>query len=117
MSRVWVELNDAGLPVRIFRNQKSAHAFGSEWVAQWDRAIAVEFIRRQLWLRCLGECELCGSVVTEFSGHMHEKKWRGKGGEISLENSVFICPRTHDLEHKSRNPRFSKKGVPSLEKI
>lgn len=78
-----------------------------------DRASAVKDIRHQLWLRCKGECELCGERVTESSGHMHEQKWRGKGGEVSLANSVFVCPRTHQLEHKARNPKFMKKRLTS----
>jgi 5-methylcytosine-specific restriction endonuclease McrA len=108
---VWVELNDVNATVRIFRNRRAAHAFGKEWIAEQNRSEAVAEIRHQLWWRCKGECELCASPVTEQSGHMHEQVHRGKGGEISRANSVFICPPCHQRAHKDRNPRFTKKPL------
>lgn len=108
---VWVELNDVNATVRIFRNHRAANAFGQEWIAEQNRSEAVAEIRRALWLRCHGECELCASVVTEQSGHMHEQIHRGKGGEISLANSVFICTTCHKAAHADRNPKFSKKRL------
>jgi hypothetical protein len=39
---------------------------------------------------------------------MHEKLHRGKGGEISFENSILICHPCHRHEHRDRNPRWSK---------
>jgi 5-methylcytosine-specific restriction endonuclease McrA len=76
-----------------------------------DYAEAVKSIRHQLFLRAKGFCELCGDIVLESSGHMHEQKHRGKGGEISLENSVFICPICHGLAHKDRNPHWVRKDL------
>lgn len=110
---VWVELrcdDPDGFPyvVRIFKNQKAAYASGLR-TARTVYETAVKDIRAQLWKRCGGFCELCGDLVTEKSGHMHEQKWRGKGGEISLENSVFICAKTHKLEHNERNPQFTRR--------
>lgn len=108
---VWVETNAQGLAIRIFRSASAAgrHPDNFQYIVRMPRSEAVSQIRHQLWLRCKGQCELCGDTVIEISGHMHETKHRGKGGEVSLANSVFVCPRTHVLEHKDRNPRWSKK--------
>lgn len=106
----WVELAADGIsPIRIFRSRTAAFASGRSIGPFYTRAVAVGKIRHQLWLRCKGECELCASVVTEDSGHMHEQKHRGKGGEISLANSVFICPKCHAAQHADRQVRFTKK--------
>ena len=112
--KVWVELNDAGYVVRIFRTRKEAYAFGEEWIAEAFRSPAVALIRKQIFDRSHGFCEICGAVLLETSGHMHEKLHRGQGGEISLENSVFICPTCHRRAHSDRNPRFTKKTVDSM---
>jgi 5-methylcytosine-specific restriction endonuclease McrA len=104
---VWVETTAQGVPVRIFTSRSKVTR---GYIMKMNRSEAVKIIRHQLWLRCAGECEICAAPVTEDSGHMHERVHRGKGGEISLENSVFICPPCHRREHADRNPRFSKKG-------
>jgi 5-methylcytosine-specific restriction endonuclease McrA len=108
---VWVETTAVGVPVRIFKSRMHAAGYHVAKVLQWDYSDAVKIIRHQLWLRCAGECELCASPVNETSGHMHETRHRGKGGEISLANSVFICPTCHRRAHADRNPRFSKKPL------
>ena len=72
-------------------------------------ADAVKSIRKQIFYRSKGFCELCAAIVVESSGHMHEQLHRGQGGEISLANSIFICATCHRLAHADRNPRFSKK--------
>ena len=108
---VWCEQNVTGLPIRMLRDNHEAMRPSSTIFDDWDRAEAIASIRHQCFLRSKGFCELCGSVVTENSGHLHEQKHRGKGGEISLVNSVFICARTHQFEHRDRNPRFTKKGI------
>lgn len=120
---VWVEYGGAPLTiVRIFRNKTAAYAFMSPYsqvcgvqmrrsrvpIGQERYTLAVSVIRHQLWLRCKGFCEMCGDTVIEKSGHMHEVKHRGKGGEISLANSVFICPKCHDLQHGDRKPQWTK---------
>ena len=105
---VWTEVDPKTLfVVRIFRNQKAALA-SNTLIMHMDQAKAVGSIRHQLWLRCGGICELCGDIVTEASGHMHEQKHRGKGGEISIWNSVFVCAKTHKREHRDREPRWSR---------
>jgi hypothetical protein len=109
---VWVVLNAvSGQAVRIFRTQKAAAEFEG-YVLKIPYFTAVSEIRHQLWLRCRGECELCAASITESSGHMHEQKHRGKGGEISMENSVFICPICHRRAHADRNPHFSSSKPP-----
>lgn len=115
--RVWVELAPGEFRIiRIFKSRYQASLVADyARIVQTTYATAVGAIRHQLWLRCKGECEICASVVTETSGHMHEKwKHRGQGGEISLENSLFVCPRSHKYEHRKRNTRFMKKRLTSL---
>lgn len=104
----WVQVDDVGTPVRIFRTRKAAYAFGLQWIASWWRSDAVKSIRHQLWIRSKGECEMCGRDITEQNSEMHEKLHRGKGGEISFENSILICHPCHRHEHRDRNPRWSK---------
>ena len=104
---VWVEINSDSLPIRIFRNKKAAMA-SSSFVALCLRSVAVSEIRHQIFLRSKGNCELCSATVTEQSGHMHEMHHRGKGGEISLENSMMICVKCHKNAHKDRNPKWSR---------
>jgi hypothetical protein len=110
---VWVEIDpDTRYVVRIFKSQK-------QMVLQMPYAecgttqqmlykVAVWDVRHQCWLRSKGECELCGDTVTEQSGQMHERQHRGKGGEISVANSVFVCAKTHKREHRDREPRWSR---------
>jgi len=110
---VLVEKNVAGLAIRIFRGSHAAFVPGMI-VDTMEYRQAVKEIRHQLFIRSGGYCELCGDIVLESSGHMHEQTHRGQpGGEISLENSVFVCAKTHKLEHADRNPRFTKKPLTS----
>jgi len=120
---VWVEIRRgsvypgailfAGKDIcRIFRSKKaafSAACTGSHLVQQREKKDAIAAIRHQVFLRSKGDCEFCASPVIESSGHLHEKKHRGQGGEISLENSVFICAKCHQQAHKARNPQWRKK--------
>jgi hypothetical protein len=108
---VWVEVNDSNATVRIFRNRSAANAFGQERIAEQNRFEAVAEIRHQIFLRSKGFCELGGEPITEASGHLHEQIHRGKGGEISLENSVFICYDCHlgpMGAHRDRRVRFGE---------
>ena len=108
---VWVETDFSNNIIRIFRSRLASA--GTRWcqIQKRDYADAVQAIRHALFIRSRGFCELCGDIVLEDSGHMHEQKPRGKGGEISLANSVFVCAKTHRLEHADRNPRFTKKPL------
>lgn len=105
MSQVWVEIGAGGLPIRIFRHKRDAKV---GFYREWGYTEAVKLIRHQLFLRSGGFCELCASPVIESSGQMHEQKHRGKGGEISLQNSVFICYDCHQRAHRARRPRFGE---------
>jgi hypothetical protein len=108
---VWVELLlifGFHRVVRIFRSEKAAFASGL-CLMSMTYSDAVSEIRHQIFIRSRGYCELCGTPVVEASGHMHEKKHRGKGGEISLDNSVFICVACHKREHRSRAPQFTRR--------
>ena len=104
---VWVEQNQALTAIRIFKNRNAAFST-TVLVVEMRYKVAVGDIRHFCWLRSKGECELCGDIVTEQSGHLHEQWWRGKGGEISIWNSVFICAKTHKREHRSREPQWSR---------
>lgn len=107
---VWVaQTHDLMRVERIFKSKNAAYASGDPYIVSMKRSEAVRSIRNQIFYRSKGFCELCGDIVTLYSGHMHEQKWRGRGGEISLENSVFICAKTHKLEHKDRSPQFTRR--------
>ena len=96
MKHKWVMVEEDAhhRAIRIFKSQKSAYNSGA---VVWPMcyAVAVYHIRRAIWLRSEGQCEICSSVVSEDSGQMHEKVHRGHGGEISIDNSVFICWKCH----------------------
>lgn len=110
MKNCWVGvLRNTVTPIRIFKSLNAAIKSGDSFL-QMPYFDAVKSIRKQIFYRSKGFCELCGAIVLESSGQMHEQKHRGKGGEISLENSVFICPTCHTRAHSDRNPRFSKKN-------
>lgn len=111
---VFVDIDMEGDVVRIFRTRSAASRCIdlNNTVVQMDYNLAVGSVRHSLFVRSDGFCELCASPITEQSGHMHEQKHRGKGGEISLENSVFICPTCHRRAHADRNTRFSSSKPP-----
>lgn len=117
---VWVE-SLMGSVVHIFKNK---YRMLTHWRARsfvglscntrrmpYDEAVAA--LRSQIFVRCQDHCELCGAFVTEngpdHKGDLHERVWRGDGGEISLENSIFVCRRCHNKAHSGRSPQFLKK--------
>lgn len=108
---VWVALDVAeSCAIQIFKSKRAA--FDSGFTIQNVRYMfAVKSIRHQIWRRSRGYCELCGDFVLESSGQMHEQIHRGQGGDISLANSIFICPTCHRRAHADRNPRFTKKSL------
>jgi hypothetical protein len=113
---VWVELDEHGRPIRIFRDEKAAMAAifargnpGEKFYTKRDRSEAVREIRRQVYARQQGRCLYCPKLITWAGMHLHEKQHRGQGGEISLENSVGLCYDCHiNQEHGNRKPRFGK---------
>lgn len=71
-------------------------------------------IRRAIFLRQYGQCISCGEDFTEAQMHMHEKVFRGHGGEISLDNSEGLCYDCHlnreTFGHGKRRPQFEPKS-------
>ena len=66
-------------------------------------------IRRAVYDRQRGECLDCGTFITFTQAHMHEKLARGKGGKISLDNSIILCSNCHigrNGRHGNRHPHF-----------
>ncbi len=104
--KVWVEQGVDCRAIRIFRTRKAAA--NAYFATQMEYRQAISDIRTFCWLRSNGECELCGDIVTAASGHLHEQRHRGKGGETSIWNSIFVCAKTHKREHRDREPRWSK---------
>ena len=105
---VWVALSH-GEPIHIFKSEKAAVESGYQFITEVPRRYAVANIRHQLFLRSGGQCENCDANLTEKSGHMHERVWRGQGGDISLENSIFICFKCHGFAHRERAPQFTRR--------
>lgn len=115
VSKVFVEVNEQGQPIRILRNNLEVWKLSSDVVRQWPKSEAVREIRSQVFARANGECEYCGARITPVTGEMHEKLAKGNGGEVSLENSVALCHGCHtgrkDSEHGNRRFNSSKIGV------
>lgn len=112
---VWAELDETtGLPVRIFRNEKAAVANGRSWdsVARVLRSFAVTEIRRAVWLRDNKTCTHCGKTVLWVVMNLHERIWRGRGGEISVANGTTLCYDCHMdspvAGHGSRKVQWSR---------
>ena len=106
--------------IRIFKSESAAMRAENPYsydlvLMRYENAVAS--IRRQLFFRSHGYCEICGALVLYSSGHMHEQIHRGQGGDISLENSIFICPKCHAREHDDRNPRFYTSGIKDGETV
>lgn len=105
--QVYVEIGSEEIPIRIFRGHGASVAYaGTNRISVWPKKDAVEAIRRQCFKRSNGYCEWCGEAVTWYGFHMHEKVFRGKGGDVSVENSVAICADCHinrpDSAHGNR---------------
>jgi 5-methylcytosine-specific restriction endonuclease McrA len=56
-------------------------------------------VRKALWGRCGGVCEMCGHNGYPFGLHPHEKVFRSHGGRMSLSNSQMLCQDCHSLKH------------------
>lgn len=105
-SKVFVEVDGVGNPIRIIRLTSDVWKMPSGKVRQWPKADAVRAIRDAVFARADGCCEFCGRRITKVTGEMHEKTPKGDGGEVSLENSVMLCHFCHtgraDSEHGTR---------------
>ena len=120
---VFVQLLD-GQAIRIFKSNKAAfhsglplaaHHFDKNGIAQMDRASAVSQIRRSTFERDLYECQRCHQKVSWATGHLDEVIPRGKGGEVSVENTQVLCAGCHvwgkDAKHSDRRPRFGENAA------
>lgn len=110
---IWVELHvETRLPVAILKNSK--HASHVANTAQMLRSVATGSIRQQVYERDGRACTHCGAPVTPDTMHMHERLWRGRGGEISLENSTTLCGYCHEHSevagHGKRRVQWSHNG-------
>jgi hypothetical protein len=107
---IFVEIDpETELPIRILKHWAHASQLDQDVVRSMARSVAVGYIRNQVIARAIRNknilCEFCGNIITPGTGHMHEKIAKGDGGEVSLDNCVFICPRCHigsDGEHGDR---------------
>jgi 5-methylcytosine-specific restriction endonuclease McrA len=107
--RVWVEIQNAKI-VRIFKNRKAAVLSGQATI-EYSRKDAVAEIRKAVFNMAKGFCKYCGKYVPWGTGHMHEEKHRGEGGEISIYNSVWTCYNCHKREHPEKSLRFGEHGL------
>lgn len=120
MNLVYVEVDDQGAVLRIIRSTAEAMRLPVESVREIERADAVAEIRRFVYERCggalHGECEWCAAPVMWSTGHMHERQFKGKGGEVSRDNCVFICPGCHigrpDSAHGDRRWQTAEQEIP-----
>ena len=110
----WVEMGEDGRAIRIFKNFKlasQAHSYPSR-IAHMLRASAVEDIRRQVWERDNKRCTHCGTMVGWHIMQLHERVWRGRGGEVSVVNGTTLCADCHQNSevagHGTRQIRWSK---------
>lgn len=111
---VWVEMVD-GKVVRIFRNAKDPRAIAAlsdGTLGLGERAKAVRDIRQAVFARDSYACTHCGKVVTWETGQLHERVWRGRGGEVSLDNCTTLCAACHKKDpvagHGNRVVQWSK---------
>ena len=118
---VFVEIDpQTEMPIRILKHYMHACQLEPSVVRQMAKSVAVGYIRQQVVDRarrgsCV-QCEFCGNLITESTGHMHEFIPKGKGGEVSVENSRFICPACHigpDGEHSDRQWGGRREGYAS----
>lgn len=107
--KVWVECVGAAMkPIRVCR--RLPHREGAFYLM--DKAQAVGAIRHEIFERQHRECIRCGTPITEAQMHLHERKTRGQGGEISLDNSEGLCADCHigrSGEHGNRRPQFTRR--------
>ncbi len=107
--KVWVEI-DNGAVIRVFKNERDAVLSGKV-VEQRPKAEAVKFIRLLVFRRDKYACTHCGAEVTWYAGHMHERVWKGRGGEVSVDNCTTLCSECHRNDpvagHGNRRLQFS----------
>lgn len=96
MKMVWVAIGADGLAERIFKNRKQAVIAGESPGGELMlRSEAVTVIRRKIWLRDNKSCTHCGRTVPWGVMQMHERIWRGRGGDVSVANGTTLCSGCH----------------------
>lgn len=115
MTKVFVETDGNSNPIRIFKNNRAALESGVPdlLISIRERRDAVGYIRHQIFVRQRGICYRCPNQFTEAQMHLHEKVHRGRGGEISLDNSVGLCFTCHLKPggvHPEKQLNFTKRG-------
>jgi hypothetical protein len=68
-------------------------------------------IRKIVYDRQEHKCLWCFAPLTWEMAHLHEKTPRGKGGKISLDNSIILCYNCHMFNkgaHGKRHPQWRK---------
>ena len=108
-----IEMRD-GLVWRIFRNRKAASVAGITCqISVMAKVDAERIIKKQLWELAKGKCTWCGADVPLVGGglynnsHIHEQNPRGRGGEVSMENSIILCYDCHmNVAHGNRKLQF-----------
>jgi len=64
--------------------------------------LATPAIRKAVWARSGGVCEICHQVPAIRCQVHHIRPWE-HGGETSLENSLLVCSHDHHLLHEGRH--------------
>lgn len=111
---VWAEFESDGRAVRIFKTRKLAMLLMTPIVrvAHVLRSVAVTDIRLKIWHRDKKKCTHCGQDVSWGVMEMHERLWRGRGGEISVDNGTTLCYDCHQHDdvagHGKRQVKWSK---------
>jgi len=113
--RVFVELQNGSI-IRIFRNSATAvlsKAWEERRVEEYPRREAVQCIRAKVFKDREGLCKYCGKYApfdgdVYSRGHLHEELPRGRGGEISIFNSVWACYDCHKHQHPEKQLRFGE---------
>jgi hypothetical protein len=119
--KVRVELGENDLPIRIFRKDKKwLQCDNWIWLTKKD---AVGLIRLQVFERTggrvvdgetaeLGKCEGCERPIRWETFEQHEKQFKGRGGEVSLQNCIALCGNCHqwgpNAAHKDRRWQTAK---------
>jgi 5-methylcytosine-specific restriction endonuclease McrA len=99
VSKVWVILGADGRAIEILKNEKhAAQQPAGTPTGYKDRALVTEQIRKQVFVRDGYACTHCGAPVSWYTGQMHERVWRGRGGEISVANSTTLCADCHQKD-------------------
>jgi hypothetical protein len=108
---VFVEIDAANSPIRIFKNQKLAIQSGLPYGCM-EKADAVACIRRKVFERDNYTCvnPKCRKQLDWNTAEMHERHWKGSGGDVSLYNGICLCHNCHmhdkEFGHGMRQPQF-----------